>query len=56
MAVKKIQELNGNKVYWCSEYQEYSVVFAGTTRAHPATYYTDDKQDALDSARLVFIH
>jgi hypothetical protein len=50
MAARKIAEVNGNKVYWCAEWQEYSVVWAGTTRSHASTYYTQDNQDALDTA------
>jgi len=36
------------KVYYDSDLQEYSVTVQGRPNA---TYYTDDKQDALDTAQ-----
>lgn len=38
------------KVYFDNDYQEYSVVLVGCP---DATYYTDDKEDALATAKLM---
>lgn len=39
-------------VQYDSEYQEYAVrFFVNGTTNHDATYYTDDKQDAISTAR-----
>ena len=45
------QQIGICKIYWDSEYQEYSVAVVGQTDA--ATYFTDDKQDAIDTAKLM---
>ena len=38
------------KVYRCTEYNEYIVKVKGKPNA---SYHTDDKQDALDTANLI---
>lgn len=37
------------KIYWEAEYQEWSVSIIGG--CPDSTYYTDDKQDAYDTAK-----
>lgn len=44
------------KVYWCAEWQEYQAKLYGVTNGKatyyaPATYHTDDKEDAICTAR-----
>ena len=40
----------GNRVYFDSEFEEYSVVFVGRSYHDNTTYFTDCKQDAIDTA------
>lgn len=45
------QQIGICKIYWDSEYNEWSVAVVGQTDA--ATYFTDDKQDAIDTAKMM---
>lgn len=39
------------KIHFCSEFQEYQVSFyIDRVKNDDATYYTDDKQDAINTA------
>jgi hypothetical protein len=62
--MKLIQVFNSSerqvKVYWCKEWSEYQCklyeVVSGKAKFYePATYHTDDKQDALDTARKMIV-
>ena len=42
------------RVYWDSQWEEYRVkLWQGGKRAEGADYHTDDKQDALDTAKVM---
>lgn len=47
--MRKIYENEIAKVYFNREYDEYVVKFNGLTSS--AAYFTDDKQDALDTVK-----
>lgn len=48
----KVETLIGSKisVWYCDEWQEYQVKVAGKPKA---TYHTDDKKDALQTAQVM---
>jgi len=58
--MRKIETFNNTatqtRVYWCVEWQEYQVKFyrvaGGAFKIDSdSTYHTDNKQDAIDTAR-----
>lgn len=46
--IKKIEP--GIKIYWCSDWEEYTVETGTDPDGH---YHTDDKDDALDTAAYI---
>lgn len=55
MSITKIHtdEVTGAKVYRDSEYKEFQVVPKDEQRGGAGTYYTDDKADAIATAKLL---
>jgi hypothetical protein len=41
---------NGTRVYWCREFEEYVVLTFDQKIEEGHGYFTDDKQDAIDTA------
>lgn len=53
--MKRLVNVSGiTKIYYNSEWEEYSVVVVGLT--DDSTYFTDDREDAFDTANYINNH
>lgn len=43
----------GMTIRWDSEWQEFAVYPLGTSKEHPAAYFTSDVEDATDTAKAM---